>query len=275
MENSSQEHSAIVNLLTRIYTELVEIEDRFALLVGVGDTRPRIDYFHDAIRAFTSGDANHKRLNVEMLSYDLRCLRYIQEMPIAPFKKGGESSSPSGSLIVTEPKITTTSNRPDRETKSRIVELYKSYAVMFAALLKPYSDKDYQERTDSLDNDAKDLHQLIHEFEGKCNLSNISALIEQLEEHELRIILTHFLHQQKHKNKDDVKKLISHLKNQIKSKDNAIKSLDKEHMNFALAQLGIFEESKDMLKKLAQQGMNLVGKFVENSIADTKRQMGR
>lgn len=30
-----------------------------------------------------------------------------------------------------------------------------------------------------------------------------------------------------------------------------------------------------MVKKLAGQGMNLVGKFVEASIAETKREMGR
>ncbi len=269
------EQEAIIALLTRIYADLLSIEEQFGLIVGVGDMRPRIDYFHDAVRAFTAGDANHKRLNVELLAYDLRCLRYIQQMPLAPFKHGGENLSPSQTIMTTTANITPSTARPDRETRARLVELYQNYAVMFAALLKPAADRDYQERTDSLNADAQDIHQLIQQFENKMDMNVIASLIQQLETNELRIILAHFIQQQKHKNKDDVKKLISHLKNQIKEKDKAIKSLDKEHMDFALAQLGIFEESKDMLKKLATQGMNLVGKFVENSIADTKRQMGR
>lgn len=79
----------------------------------------------------------------------------------------------------------------------------------------------------------------------------------------------------KHKNKDDIKKLLGHLKNIIKQKDKAIKTIEDAHLRFASSQLLVFEEAKDMLKKFAVQGMNLVGKFVENSIADTKRQMGR
>ena len=46
-------------------------------------------------------------------------------------------------------------------------------------------------------------------------------------------------------------------------------------MNYALAQLGIFEGSKDLLKKMASQGMNLVGKFVENAMAESRKDIGR
>ena len=51
------DQESIAQLLTRIYRDIFAIEEEFELLVGVDDFRPRIDYFHDAIRAFTSQDA--------------------------------------------------------------------------------------------------------------------------------------------------------------------------------------------------------------------------
>lgn len=275
MKNNTTEQEAIISLLTRIYTELLPIEEQFRLIVGGADMRPRIDYFHDAVRAFTVGDGENPRLSVELLAYDLQCLRYIIKMPLSPFKQGGESLSPSQNLMTTDGNIMPTANRPNRETKARLIELYQNYAVMFSALLKPIADHDYKDRSEMLNNEAEDIHSLINQFEGKLNANIIAGLAQNLEEHELRIIIMHFLHQQKHKNKDDVKKLVSHLKNHLKNKDKNLKTIDQAHGNFAMAQLGIYEESKDMLKKLASQGMNLVGKFVENSMAETRRQMGR
>lgn len=273
-QNPAQE--AIITLLNRIYEELVGIEDNFALMVGGGDMRPRIDYFHDAIRAFTSPNISvrEKRLSVEMLAYDLRCLRYIQQMPLSPFRKDGETLSPHTDIVASGSGLIATPKKPDRETKNRIIELYKNYAVMFAALLKPAADSDYLARTEALDEDVKDILAIIHQFETKMDLMVINHLIQQLEEDELRFILSSFLHQQKHKRKEDVQKLIAHLKEHIRKKDKKIKDVDNAHAAFATAQLGIFEDSKDMLKKMAAQGMNLVGKFVENAIAETRRQMG-
>ncbi len=275
MQNKTKDQQAILSLLTQIYLEIVDIETRFKLIAGKGDMRPRIDYFHDAIRAFTSDGENSPRLSVELLSYDLRCLRYIQKMPLAPFREGGESLSPSQDIITMEAGLLPLGGRADRKTRARITELYQNYGVMFAALLKPAAEHDYQERTDTLNQDVKDIQSIIVEFEGKADAKTISELTQQLEEPELRVILATFIQQKKHKNIADIKKLLGHLKNHIAKKDSAIKSIESAHMGFAVAQLGIFEESKDMLKGLAKEGMNLVGKFVEASIADTRKQMGR
>lgn len=275
MKNNTPEQEAIIAMLTRIYSDVLPIEEQFGLITGGGDVRPRIDYFHDAIRAFTAGNTGNPRLGIELLAYDLQCLRYIIKMPLSPFKQGGESLSPSHNMMTTDSNIMPTGNRPNRETKARLIELYQNYAVMFAALLKPTADHDYKDCSETLNNEAEDIHALIHQFEGKLDANIIAGLAQNLEEHELRIIIMHFLHQQKHKNKDDVKKLVSHLKNHLKNKDKSLKTIDHAHGNFAMAQLGIYEESKDMLKKLASQGMNLVGKFVESSMAETRKQMGR
>ena len=242
MQHNSQAQSAIITLLTRIYEDIVAIEERFGLIVGCGDMRPRIDYFHDAIRAFTSENSamQKQRLSVELLAYDLRCLRYIQQMPLSPFKKDGQNLSSSQSLITIDAGLPVATNRPDRETRMRLVELYQNYAVMFAALLKPAADRDYFARTEELNEEVEDIIVLIQKLGIKADASKVTTL-----------------------------------KNQIKQKDTRIKSVDKAHGDFAMAQLGIFEESKDMLKKLAAQGTNLVGKFVESAIQETRRQMGR
>jgi hypothetical protein len=277
MINNSPDQEALVSFLLRIYNDLLKIEEKFGLIVGLGDMRPRIDYFHDAVRAFTSGDykLQKNRLSVELLAYDLRCLRYIQKMPLAPFKQGGENlSSQQGVITVGEGMLATT-NRPDRETKELLVDLYKNYTVMFAALLKPAADHDYAVRTEDADEQARDIFAVTHQLETKPDINILANMAQAVQSDELRVILTKFLQQQKHKNKDEINKLLANLKIVVANKDKAIKAVDKAHMDFVMTQLGIFEDSKDLLKKMAKQGMNVVGKFVENAIADSKRQMGR
>jgi hypothetical protein len=235
-------NAPIIALLTRIYEELLVIEGKFGLMVGDGDMRQRIDYFHDAVRAFSSDNSalQQQRLSVELLEYDLRCLRYIQKMPLSPFKKNGESLSPNQSLIAVNAGLPTMSNSPDRDTRSRLVELYQNYSVLFAALLKPAADRDFFARTEEYNEEVQEIIAIIQQMEAKGK-----------------------------------PEIIANLKAQIKQKDANIKSIDKAHLSFAMNQLGIFEDSKDLLKKLATQGTNLIGKFVENAITETRRQMGR
>jgi hypothetical protein len=277
MTNHSKDQEAIIALLTRIYLDIMAIEEEFKLFAGAGDMRPRIDYFHDAIRAFTADEKDNKRLNVEQLAYDISCLQYIVKMPTSPFREGGENLSPSQTMMTTEGDLMSLSGRIDRKTRTRISELYQNYAVMFAALLKPTADYDYQERTDDLNNQVQDLNQIINQFmsKGGLNINSVAAHAQNLEEPEMRLIIATFLQQEKHKNAADVTKLVGHLKNQIIQKDKLIKTIDNAHLKFATTQLAIFEESRDMLKKLAGLGTNIVGKFVEESVKATKKQMGR
>ncbi len=273
--NISQDQQAIIALLTEIYLEIASIEQKFKLIAGKGDMRPRIDYFHDAIRAFTDGGQYHPRLSVELLSYDMRCLRYIEKMPLSSFRNDGDNSSPSQEVMNMDGDLISTSDSANRGVRARISELYQHYAIMFSALLKPMADRDYKERTGIINNDAKDISVIIGELENKADAKTITSMAQNLEEKELKVILSTFIQQKKHKNPEDIKKLLGHLKRLVKQKDDKIKAIDKAHMEFATAQLAVFEQSKDMLKNLAAKGMNLIGKFVEASVADTRRQMGR
>jgi hypothetical protein len=283
MKLSPSEQENIIALLTRIYTDIRDIEEEFELLAGEDDFRPRIEHFHDAIRAFSSKAPRNRdskdRLAIELLAFDVSALRYIQSMPLASFKKHGHVMSPSTDLVAVNNGLTVKRKRPDRAVRERLSELYQHYAVLFAALLKPNADNDYRDRVDEMNQDVQDLHNLNTQFDalakGKDQLKQVMAAINHLEEDDLRQELLNFMQQQKYKKNDNLKKLMEFLKQHAQKKDKEIASIESAHLNYVMAQLGIFEGSKDMLKKLAAQGMNLVGKFVENSIAESRREMGR
>jgi len=283
MKMSSSEQDGIIALLTRIYTDIIQIEEEFQLLAGEDDFRPRIEHFHDAIRAFSSQspDKHHadERLAVERLAFDLSSLRYIASMPLASFKPHGQVMSPSTDVVALDQGLTVKRKRPDRAVRERLAELYQHYAVLFAALLKPNADNDYRDRVEEMNQDVQDLHTLNNHLDallkGKDQLKQVVSAIQHLEEDDLRHELSNFMQQQQYTKKDNVRKLMEFLKQHAQKKDKEIASIESAHLNYVMAQLGIFEGSKDMLKKLAGQGMNLVGKFVENSIAESRREMGR
>jgi hypothetical protein len=283
MKLSATEQESIIALLTRIYGDIYAIELEFQLLAGDHDFRPRIDYFHDAVRAFSARDAGQpepgERLSVELLAYDVSCLRYIQSMPLAPFRPHGVVLSPHSDMVKVDPALTVKPKRPDRALREHIAELYQSYAVLFSALLKPMADRDYKERIGDLNTEVQDINTLIQQLQGvnsgKTSVNTLVAAIQQLDEDELRHLLSTFVQQQKYNKKEDVRKLTQFLKGYSIKKDGDIDAIETAHMNYALAQLGIFEGSRDMLKKMAGQGLNLVGKFVDASMAETRRQVGR
>lgn len=54
-----------------------------------------------------------------------------------------------------------------------------------------------------------------------------------------------------------------------------IDQLDATHKQYALQQLGIYEEGKDIVKSYATQGMPVVGNFVQNALRETGQGTGR
>ena len=83
MALDSKEQSAIIELMHGKYQLLLPIESEWGIRLHEGDMRPRIEHFHDAVRAYTSSSADvyakKSRLSVEHLAYDLaqiaRCSR--------------------------------------------------------------------------------------------------------------------------------------------------------------------------------------------------------
>ncbi len=278
MKLSPEEQESIIGLLTRIYTDICEIEQQYQLFIGEGDFRPRIEHFHDAIRAYSSQKPEHfedgGRLGIELLNYDLSCLRYILSMPLSPFTPNGEMLSPSADMVALDHKLVAQKTRPDRKTKERLVELYQNYSVLFAALLKPQADDDYHERTDDLNNDVKNINTIIEQLKTN-NMNGVAQTMQNLEDEQLHKELVALIQHENGRSPENIKKLIRYLKERLKRKDKQMATIEKAYMDYGLNQLSLFENSRDMLKKMAAQGMNLVGNFVEASIAETRREMGR
>lgn len=61
----------------------------------------------------------------------------------------------------------------------------------------------------------------------------------------------------------------------MKAADKQIKTVEQAHFAFATAQLAIYENAKEVVKKMAVNGLNIVGNFVENAVREATRGAGR
>ncbi len=273
------EHDSILSILARLYDEIYAIEDEYKLMMGDGDFRPRIDYFHDAIRAFVSGE-NPERLSVKMLAYDIEGLRYLQATPLGVLKPHHIGSAQTTMINVGRgQELSSVPKRLDRAGRTRLGELYQHYAVLFSALLKAGADDDFIARSEDLNQDVKEMNAIINEIEklanGKGSVETAAALAGQVQDANLHALIIRFLQEKRYSRSEDVQKLKDAIKKECAAKDKEIKEIDQAHMRYAMAQLAVYEGSKDVLKSMAQKGMNLVGKFVEASVSQTRQDRSR
>lgn len=278
MKRTVEEQQAIVTILLRYWQEISAIEEEFALVIGQGDTRPRIDYFHDAIRAYTSQKPNttmQKRLSIENLSYDVQCLRYIAGMPMASITHDAHDLSASTKLVKSEPGVLEQQKRIDRNTKDQLKTLYEQYGVLFASLLKNTAENDYLERTDELNHEVEEINQLITAIEKNAGTQEIINRIQHLSDESLKRDLLLIVPQIKGKGRGAMEALIAKLRAKTQKNDARIQGVDSAYHSYTTSQLAIYESAKDMLKKMAGQGMNLVGQFVEQSLRGTSAGRGR
>ena len=278
MKHSASNQQSLVNILLRYWEEISGIEQESSLVVGKGDIRPRIEYFHDAIRAFTRPDksmADEKRLAVEQLSYDLRCLRYLAEMPLASITHDSHNLSAATSLATTGPGLMASAKRMPRDTKLRLSELYGFYGVLFSALLKATAENDYQERSDTMNQQVEDIHALITAIESGASAQQVATMAAHLDDEAIKKELQDVLPKLKGKDKKALSGLIARLEAATQRKDKELKKLNTAELDYATTQLALYENSKDMLKAMAGQGMNLVGQFVESALRGAKQGRGR
>ena len=274
MKYSADNQQAIVNILLRYWQEIFALEQELKLVVGKGDARPRIEYFHDAIRAYTTPHktaTDEARLSVERLAYDVRCLRYIATQPLASITHD-KNLSASTSLVAVAEGLLPAQKKPTREMKDALRELYEKYGMLFAALLKATAEHDYQERTDTLNQEVEHIHQVIEALSRNASTQALATLVQHLDDEKLKRDVLAMLPQMKGKNTSG---LAAKLKGETQRKDKTLKLIDSAHHDYATSQLAIYESAKDMLKKMAAQGMNLVGQFVEASLRQSTQGRGR
>ncbi len=269
------EQAAIVELMHGKYGQILAIEAEWGIRLHEGDMRPRIEHFHDAVRALTSGSADmyakNSRLSVENLAYDIGQLRLIQGKPSGLINKATEKSA--GSALVKKADAGAAAPKmPPASVRGQITTLYRDYTVFFAALFAQAADLNYQSRSETMDATMSDLGVVERVVKALVagTMTNTKAAEElaHVEHDDLRERLQAQLSK---KTLSPAEKLqIQGMMGQIEKGLRAEqKSLDQSHMHFATGQLAVYEEAKETIKRLQQQGLNLAGKFVENAMSQS------
>ncbi len=274
MSPNLAKQKALLPVLDRQYQEIRGIESDWRIFGREGDFRPRIEYFHDAVRALTSGDKatdKNSRLAVERLAWDVSMLRHIQAKPLHAGRSDQHFSPHT--------EVTTESNlpggvRPDSAVRAELAKLYKDYTVLFVALLAETADMNAQVRTDEMNTLVEDCHTLSDLLDkltkGKISLAEMLAAADHLENDKLREEVATHLH--KHKpSAQELAQAASSIQNARAAFDKEIAAIDAAAMNFSTGQLAVYEDSRDTVKKLAAGGMNIAGKFVETAVAAVQR----
>jgi len=272
MSFDGKEQAAIIELMAGKYAQILAIETEWRIRLHEGDMRPRIEHFHDAVRAYTSGEADiyekNSRLSVEHLAYDIGQLRMIQEKPVGKINRATEKSA--GTALVRKSEAGASQIKlPPQAVRSEIASLYKDYTVFFAALFAQIADRNYQSRVDAIDGAVEDLailESVIQQLAaGKISNAEAMEEIMHVERDDLRERLQDML-SRKQITAADKQKALQMLGLIDKGLDKEKKGLEQAHMHYATGQLAIYEESKDTIKRMQSTGLNLAGKFVENAM---------
>ena len=126
----------LINIIQNKYAEISEIERKFGIFGIDGDFRPRIEHYHDAIRAIDNDVADglnrNSRLSAERLAYDVEMLRQITARPTVAGR--GEHHLSTQNEVALNQQLAENIN-PDAADKRKLTALYRDYTVFFIALL--------------------------------------------------------------------------------------------------------------------------------------------
>jgi hypothetical protein len=281
MKANKAAQKALINFLNRVYREIREVEAEWGIRVEESDYRPRIEYFHDAVRAFSAaggkGSEGRDRLSVEMLAYDIGMLRYIQAEPIPTARNKVGKLSPFKDVATGDlPRVNgdLAGLKPDASVKFRLADMYKSYAVLFSALLADAAEHNYLSRIGDSNAEVEDLAEFMQSVKEQganpqINLDDMAERLVRTPDLMNKIIAA--FHSGKLKKRTDAKDAYKKLKDIGQAVDKENKAIEQAHMAYATGQLAIYENSRDVIKKMAIKGFNIVGDFVEDAIAAARR----
>lgn len=282
---SSSEQRKLIELLGGIYHEILPIEQELGLRVSNADQRPRIDYFHDALRALTNTllpmELREQRLSIEWLAYDAGAIRYIQSTPLSVLNPKHTHLSPHTEVLKKKEKSLIASRTPSREDKASLSQLYLRYGVIFVALFKPFADRDYHDRVEDMERQAEELAGVLHAVEGlgqgKASVTMLDNAAMQCQFAEVQKMIGSMLKKKAYKDPQKLAQVMQALRQGIQGIDNSISGVEASHMNYATAQLSLCEAGKAIVQQLAAQGVRIAGPFTETAIAQagTDKSRGR
>lgn len=278
MKATKTERQGLITLLTRIYEDIREVESAWDIRAEAPDFRVRIEYFHDAVRALTQSDGNGSegidRLSVEMLAYDISMLRYIQSNPLPKVTRSLAKLSPHTEVTLPRTQNDKAGLKPDARVKSQLSDLYKNYAVFFAALLSEAADYNFMSRMNSHNNEVEEMATLLQAVASKNQQAEIDVATTAenvLGVSDVTDRVAAGVQNGTFKKRMSAKDALRKLKETAQAIDKEGKAIEQAHFTFATGQLSVYEGAKDVIKKMAGKGLNIVGDFVENAVRDAMR----
>lgn len=285
---SNQKLEALLAILHRSYEEIRMLEAPYGLVVNDEDLRPRIEYFHDAVRVLSQDpEAMYMpsgRLSVEQLAYDLAALRRVQEKPMiridGTLYRRARSNN-KGVMDISGKALAVETPNPEMNNnlRSDLSTQYKTYVVMFAALFAEPADRNFKTREEAHDSAVEDLAEvqsLIKQaMRGQINEQAIEDAIDMVQDPKLRHNLMAVLHQARIQKQQKFANLHQFISDQIVTIDVLTASMNKAHMSYLSGQMVLLQDSQSLVKKLAAQGMNLAGQFLESAMQGAGRGQGR
>lgn len=280
MAVSPEAQGAILTLMQGKYERIVALEAEWGIRFKEGDMRPRIEYFHDAVRALTSGAeryGKHTRLSVEHLAYDLAELRRIQDRPAGSINRATEKSL--GQEVVALDRSGKVPPRlPPQSVRQELVQHYRDYTVFFAALFAEVADRNFKARQDEIEGNLVDLA-LVEEVvqalaSGQMKVTQALEELNHIEQDDLRERIQKLLARRtlSAREKHEAQAMVGAIGQGLKSEK---KRVNEAHTHYVTGQLAVYEESRDLVKKLASSGMNLAGKFLETAMRNAGHGRGR
>lgn len=165
------------------------------------------------------------------------------------------------------------------EDSRRLGNLYANYTLLFAAALKDTVNKNHKELLENMDQfveDSHELQQLIQQLmqEQKLDLTDLKILVEQEQNEEMKkqlfevlIHMDRIARDKRDASIDFAKIVADQLQQMMNEKDKQIDALEKAHFGFLSGQLMVYQNSQDLVKKMAMSGLNIAGQFMENATA--------
>ncbi|MCC7260150.1 MAG: hypothetical protein IT567_03880 [Alphaproteobacteria bacterium] len=164
---------------------------------------------------------------------------------------------------------------------ARLAEAYARYTLLFAAALVETVNTNYMELLEGLDQLVEAAAELKHAVADRSagqdlSMAQLEQLLAEIQNRELHENIEVFLHKQmQERNRRNTEQMHEHLNSVMRNADERIKNLESSHFSFLSTQLAVYEESKDLVKKLAGQGLNIAGRFVGQATAQgTQRGKG-
>ena len=239
------------------------------LWAGKEDYRPRIERFHDAVRAFTSGVSPYEarsRLSIEWLANDMQNLRAIQSDPLV-MMPGAERNSPSKALAIKQQNGVGDQRQSKRQARTELGERYKNYAVMFTALLAESADMNHASRMEDQDRAVEELQEVKEAIAGKkkVNLQQVAqqilgdlGIVQQLPKGTLT--------------SDDANNALNNAQSRA---DATQEKLENAHMTWLSGQLVLYQEGKDIVQQLQSNGLDMAGRFLSEAMSRGATGQGR